>query len=100
MTYFKIAKKSDIPNGSMKHFEFEGNEYLVTNIEGRFYAVDNRCSHLGAQLSQGELNGRIVVCPKHHNSFDVITGKAQTLHGYDIRVFSVKIEGEDLFIDD
>jgi 3-phenylpropionate/trans-cinnamate dioxygenase ferredoxin subunit len=99
MTYFRIAKKSELPIGSMKNFEFEGNEYLVANIEGNFYAVDNRCSHLRAPLSSGELNGRIVVCPKHHNSFDIITGKAQTIHGHDLRVYNVKIEDEDILID-
>lgn len=99
MPFAKVAKTFDIPQGAMKHFEIEGNEYLVANIEGNFYAVSNACSHLRAQLSKGKLEGRFVVCPKHHASFDIITGKAQTLHNHDIPVYRVKIEGEDILIE-
>ena len=83
----------------MKEIEIEGNEYLVANIEGNFYAISNRCSHLRAQLSKGKLEGRVVVCPKHHASFDAITGEAQQIHSHDITTYRVKIEGDDILIE-
>ena len=99
MPYVKVAKVADIPSGTMKHFEIEGNEYLVANIEGNFYAVSNTCSHMGAQLSKGTLEGRFAVCPKHHEIFDLITGKAQSVHGHGIPTYQVKIEGDDVLIE-
>lgn len=83
----------------MKGFELEGNHYLIANIDGNFFAVSNQCSHLHAPLSGGELKGRIVVCPKHHASFDLITGKAQTLHGHDLQVYEVKVEENRLLLE-
>ena len=90
---------ADIPKGCMRHFELEGNDYLIANIEGNFYVISNVCSHFGAQLSNGKLVGRIVTCPKHHESFDVVTGKAQTIHGHDIPVYRTKIEGDKIVIE-
>ncbi len=98
-TYVKVAKTSDIPIGEMRSFMIEGNEYLIANVDGNFYAIDNTCSHLRASLSEGELNGRVVVCPKHHASFDVITGKALAVHGYDLNTYNVKVEGTDILIE-
>ena len=99
MTYVKVAKTVDIPQGTMKHFEIEGNEYLIANIDGVFYSVDNRCTHFGSQLSNGTLIGRVVICPKHHASFDVITGKSMTIHTPDIPVHRVETIGDDLLVD-
>ena len=96
--YVKVAKTTDIPQGTMKHFEIEGNEYLVANVDGNYYAINNRCPHFQARLSEGTLNSRILTCPRHHASFDVTTGKSKTLHTSDATAFQVKVEGDDLLI--
>ncbi len=98
-SYVKVAKTTDIPVGEMRSFMIEGNEYLITNIEGNFYAIDNSCSHLREPLSKGKLDGRVVVCPKHHASFDVITGKALVVHGHDLNTYNLKVEGTDILIE-
>jgi len=97
--YVKVAKTIDIPQGTMKHFKIEGNEYLVANADGNYYVINNRCPHFQARLSEGTLNGRILTCPKHHASFDVITGKSMTPQNSDTSTFQVKIEGDDLLIE-
>ena len=99
MPYIKVAKTSDVPESTMRCFEIEGNEYLIANVEGKYYAINNRCPHFRARLSEGTLDGRILVCPKHHATFDVITGKSKTLHTANATVFEVKVEGNDLLIE-
>jgi nitrite reductase/ring-hydroxylating ferredoxin subunit len=62
----------------MKHVEVNNREILVANVDGKFYAVDDRCGHTSARLSRGGLRGNIVTCPLHGAQFDVTTGKKLT----------------------
>jgi nitrite reductase/ring-hydroxylating ferredoxin subunit len=43
-------------------------------VAGRLCAVRDRCPHAGAVLSDGELEGAVVTCPRHGSQFDVLTG--------------------------
>ncbi|MGD1060419.1 MAG: non-heme iron oxygenase ferredoxin subunit, partial [Methanomassiliicoccales archaeon] len=75
MTFVEIARTSDVPRGKMKHFELAGKEILLVNVDGRFYAVSDRCAHASAPLSMGKLDGTTIVCPLHFARFDVTTGE-------------------------
>lgn len=59
----------------MKHVEVSGREIAIANVNGKFYAIDDRCGHMSARLSAGGLRGNIVTCPQHGAQFDVTTGK-------------------------
>lgn len=67
--------RADIPVGGMIAVKLEGTEVLLANIGGNIYAIDNRCPHMGGNLSKGMLNGQVVTCPVHGSQFDVTTGK-------------------------
>ena len=73
--YVKVAIKSEIPVGKMKHIEVNGKEIMIANVEGKFYAISDRCGHENARLSLGTLTNTIVTCPMHFSRFDVTTGK-------------------------
>jgi nitrite reductase/ring-hydroxylating ferredoxin subunit len=73
--FVEVANVNEIPVGKMKHVEADGKEILVANIGGKFYAMDDRCGHMNALLSMGNLTGNTVTCPFHGSKFDAITGK-------------------------
>jgi nitrite reductase/ring-hydroxylating ferredoxin subunit len=73
--FVKVADLSEIPIGKMKHAEVKGKEIMIANVDGRFYAISDRCGHASARLSMGTLDDNIVTCPQHFSRFDVITGK-------------------------
>jgi nitrite reductase/ring-hydroxylating ferredoxin subunit len=75
MEYTKLAAVEDLPEGMMKKFDVGDLEITVANIEGNFYAFEDRCPHMNSPLHQGKLEGREVVCPFHKARFDVTTGK-------------------------
>jgi nitrite reductase/ring-hydroxylating ferredoxin subunit len=75
MTFVKVAKTVDVPTGKMKHLEANGKEIMIANVEGKFYAIGDRCAHMNAMLSMGTLTNTIVMCPLHFSRFDVTTGK-------------------------
>ncbi|MCK9878948.1 Rieske 2Fe-2S domain-containing protein [Frankia sp. Ag45/Mut15] len=49
---------------------------LLTRVDGRLVAIDNRCTHRGAPLADGERDGDCVVCPWHASRFDLRSGEA------------------------
>jgi nitrite reductase/ring-hydroxylating ferredoxin subunit len=74
--YVEVAKTNEITNRQMKHVEVNGKELLIANIDGKFYALNDRCAHMNALLSMGNLaNDNIITCPFHGARFDIISGK-------------------------
>jgi nitrite reductase/ring-hydroxylating ferredoxin subunit len=72
----EVGKVDEIPIGKMKHVEARGKEIVISNVGGKFYAIDDRCGHMNARLSMGNVsNDGIVTCPFHGARFDVTTGK-------------------------
>ena len=69
-----VAKVDDIKEGAMIHFEHEDKDILIANINGKFYAVSNICTHSGASLHEGKLDEHKVTCPWHGAVWDVTTG--------------------------
>jgi nitrite reductase/ring-hydroxylating ferredoxin subunit len=65
----------DVPPGKMKHVEVEEKEILLANSDGKVYALCDRCGHMNAPLSMGNLNGKVVTCSMHGARFDVTSGK-------------------------
>ena len=73
--YVRVANKSEIGMGKMKKVVLDDREILIANVNGKYYAVDNMCTHFGGNLSEGVLEGNVVTCPNHRAKFDVTTGK-------------------------
>ena len=73
--FVEVGKVNEIPDGKMKHVEVDGKELLIANVGGKFYAIGDRCGHMNALLSMGNLTGTTITCPFHGAKFDVTTGK-------------------------
>jgi nitrite reductase/ring-hydroxylating ferredoxin subunit len=61
--FVEVAKVHEIADGKMKNVEVDGKEVLIANVNGKFYAISNRCGHMNALLSMGNLNS-IRLCMK------------------------------------
>ena len=73
--YVEIGKAGELQDGQMMKVEVEGQEVLVARVDGTYYAIQDRCPHMGGDLSQGTLEGTTVTCPRHHSQFDVRDGR-------------------------
>ncbi len=83
MEWKTVCDPSEVEAGKSKEFEISGKKILVSNIDGRFYAIDALCSHMGGDLGKGKIEGNDVICPKHHAKFDVTTGKVdKNINGF------------------
>ena len=98
MPFVKAATVAALPPGSMAEAEIGGELYVVCNVEGKLHAMDGRCPHAGGPLAQGGLHGHTVVCPWHSWEFDCRTGHTDFNSRFNLKVFDVKVEGEDVLI--
>jgi nitrite reductase/ring-hydroxylating ferredoxin subunit len=69
-----IGRADEIPEGEMQSFQIGGEDVAVANVDGKFHAFGNVCTHKQCQLSEGDLEGTTVTCPCHGSQFDVTTG--------------------------
>lgn len=95
----KIAKVSDLSEGQMVAVDTGTSEVLLLNVCGKYYAVDEACTHAQGLLSDGIIRGCEVECPWHGSRFNVKTGDVvgppadENLARYEVR-----IEGDDILI--
>jgi 3-phenylpropionate/trans-cinnamate dioxygenase ferredoxin subunit len=65
----------------------------------QYYAIEDICTHDGAELTGGAIEGGEIVCPRHGARFCLRTGAALTPPAYEpVRVFATKIEGGHLWV--
>lgn len=95
----KVARRDEIAPGQVKMVAIDGQVIALCNVEGAFYAVDNVCTHDYGPLSDGDLYGHAIECPRHGAQFDVRTGEVVMLPAMKpIATYEVKLEGEELAI--
>lgn len=94
----KVAKTTDIAEGTSKVVDAGGKQVAVFNIGGKFYAIANECAHQGGPLGDGFLSGACVTCPWHAWEYDLKTGKCETMPGANVETFEVKVEGDEVFL--
>jgi 3-phenylpropionate/trans-cinnamate dioxygenase ferredoxin component len=113
-SYVKVARVSDLKDSGKIKVTAGGKEILIAKINNTFYAVDNRCPHMGGDLSLGALEGKVITCPRHGSQFDVTSGEnlrwmkgsglayslGKTLKSpQTVKTYPVKVEGNDIAIE-
>jgi nitrite reductase/ring-hydroxylating ferredoxin subunit len=71
----RAANKKDIKEGNLLGVELEGNKIVLATVNEQVFAIDAVCSHKGAPLEEGNLEGYDLTCPWHYAVFDVRNGK-------------------------
>ena len=100
MAMTKVANVGDVPSGAGKVVQAGNTALALFNIGGKFYALDNRCTHVGGPLGQGRVEGTRVTCPWHGSIFDVTTGAVVGPPARrPVATFRVKVEGNEVFVD-
>jgi len=74
-SFVEVSKTTELKDGTMKDVSVDGREILLARVSDSYYATDNLCPHMKGKLSQGNLEGTIVTCPKHGSQFDLSDGR-------------------------
>ena len=73
--FIHAISASEVAPGGMKAIELDGNEIVICNCGGKYYAIQRRCGHMNAPLEKGTLDGTYLTCPMHCVQFDVRNGE-------------------------
>ena len=100
MPLVRLCSKSELPaEGQAAEFPANDRVVCIANVDGEISAIDNVCLHRGGPLGQGVVEGSKIVCPWHGWTFDLGTGAASHDSSARVRVYSVKIDGENVMVD-
>jgi nitrite reductase/ring-hydroxylating ferredoxin subunit len=98
--FLRLCAIEDIPLGEMKQFDLKEDEILVANLKGQLYCLEGRCSHAGAPLAEGSLEGEVLTCPWHYSQFKITDGSV--LRGpanVSLRVYRTEVKEGQLFVE-
>lgn len=91
--WVNVVNENALDNGQRTVVDVDGTDVAVFKIDGKFYAIEDMCSHDQAEIASGELEGDEIVCPRHGARFCVKTGKVLCAPAYeDIACFPVRID--------
>ena len=96
--FFRAASVSDLQTKRMLVVSGADRPVLLCWSEGRAFALDNRCPHMGFPLGKGSIESGVLTCHWHHAQFDLQSGCAFDLFADDVPAFDVCIEGDDVWV--
>ena len=73
-SFAAVLEIGDLPLGAMRRVSRGDLDVLLAHTEQGIFATDDRCPHMSAPLSIGELDGCIIACPLHEGRFDLVSG--------------------------
>lgn len=99
----KVATRdalADLAGGGRLRSVVVGGQVLVLGCDaGRWFALDNRCPHMGFPLDQGTVQDGIVTCHWHHARFCSRSGGTFDPWADDGRAFPLQWRGDTLWVD-
>jgi nitrite reductase (NADH) small subunit len=118
-TEIQVGRVDDFTDGRRVMIQVGGRDVFVFEREGRFFAFENRCLHMGGPVGEGMLIGKVeavldenralvrerfstsdihIVCPWHGWEYDIDTGVCAADRRIRLRRFEAVQRGEDVYV--
>jgi len=107
-------RSAELEPGTALALDAFGTTLALFNVDGRLFALENRCLHHGGPLCRGRVGGSllpseagryryepdrpVVVCPWHGWEYDLETGRALFKRAVRVRTFTVRREGGEIAV--
>jgi 3-phenylpropionate/trans-cinnamate dioxygenase ferredoxin component len=99
MAWIDAGSTDNLAEGQTKSFPVGRRMIAVIRSGAEFFAIEDVCTHDGAQLTGGDIEGAQIICPRHGARFCLRTGEALTPPAYEpARVYETKIENGHLWV--
>lgn len=90
--WIDVAAAADFPPGDRRVVSMDNAQIAVFNLDGRYYAIEDVCTHDGGELASGERDGEAIVCPRHGARFSIKTGEVLAAPAYEpVATFPVRV---------
>ncbi len=98
--YHKAASITDLEPGAIICVDVAGTRVALYNLEGEYFATSPSCTHVEADLADGDIEGGEVVCPLHYATFDIRTGLCTGPPAdEDLVTYNVRVNGQDIEVE-
>lgn len=90
--WLDVASIAELTPGTRRVIDMDGTAVAVFNLDGEYFAFQDFCPHDGGDLANGELEGEVIICPRHGARFSIKTGAVLGPPAYeDIRTYPVRV---------
>ena len=93
-----VARLSELRDGDVVGAQGDGYAVAVARVGDEVFAVDDRCTHGDARLSDGFVIDHCIECPLHQGQFDLRSGAplcepvTEAVRCYPVRVDGDRVE--------
>lgn len=96
--FIKCAEVADIPEEGVIALNVAGHSIALAKSNGKIFAVDNRCPHMGYPLNRGSVQDGILICHWHHAMFDLASGC--TFHPFadDVQAYPIDVREGSVYV--
>src|SRR5438094_10515993 len=75
--FSRVASTSEIPPGIRRKVTVDGQDVVLANVDGKYFAIGGVCTHQDGPLDEGILDKYAVECTWHGSRFHLRTGAAK-----------------------
>lgn len=93
------AKVSDVPNFGKKVVSLNGQDVVLVNIKGEFFACENECPHQGSPMHSAIVKDGYISCPRHGYRFDLKSGRCLDNPAYTLKVYPLQVQGDEIHLE-
>lgn len=97
--WMRAARAAEVQAAGRLAVHVDGHAVALFASDGRIYAVDNRCPHMGFPLDRGSVADGILTCHWHHARFDLAGGGTFDQFADDVRAYPVDVRDGDVYVD-
>jgi nitrite reductase (NADH) small subunit len=94
--FVTVARVGEIHEGQAQAFAVNGRMVAVFLHQGKYFAIDDFCPHMGASLAGGHMEAGVVTCPWHAWRFSICDGTWCDNPRIKIDSFEVRVEGDQI----
>jgi 3-phenylpropionate/trans-cinnamate dioxygenase ferredoxin subunit len=96
--WFRVCSESELAERELRSFKIGSNNILMARYGHKIFALENTCSHDGAELSDGDLVDGQIQCARHGARFDLETGEATQMPAIvGVESYDVEIRDGDVY---
>jgi 3-phenylpropionate/trans-cinnamate dioxygenase ferredoxin subunit len=95
MALIDVGPADELPSNSVKIVNAGSITIGVYNLNGEFFALEDRCSHDDGPLCEGDFDPETgcAICPRHGANIDIRSGVPRTLPATQpVDTFPVRVE--------
>ena len=97
LEFVTVTTVGELPIGQRLLVDIGGETIAVFHLAGRYFAIEDKCSHDDGPVAEGEIEGLEIECPRHGARFALENGKALTLPAVvDIPAYPVRVVGDEI----